>query len=166
MLDGYQLGYSAVYMNPFITARNEVGARSCFYMCLWSVNRWGGSIPACLVAGLQGGGIPACFAGLQAHTQEGSWGVWPGEGVSRPTPRGEVEGSSLGGFPGPHLGRSPGPHPGVGLQAHTLGESPGPHLGWGYPSMHPLTGTASDGTHPTGMQSCLDESFHFVITFL
>ena len=38
--------------------------------------------------------------------------------VSRPTPRGEVEGSGLGGSPGPHFGGSPGPHLG-GLQAHT-----------------------------------------------
>ena len=43
-----------------------------------------------------GGGIPACLAGFQAHTQGGSlggsgWGV-PGQGVSRPTPKGEVEG--------------------------------------------------------------------------
>ena len=34
-------------------------------------------------------------------------------GVSRPTPRGKVEGSGLGGFPGPHPGGSPGPPPGV-----------------------------------------------------
>ena len=30
-----------------------------------------------------------------------------GEGVSRPTPKGEVEGSGLGGSPGPHWGGSP-----------------------------------------------------------
>ena len=30
--------------------------------------------------------------------------------VSRPTPRGEVEGYGLGGSPGPHQGGSPGPH--------------------------------------------------------
>ena len=45
----------------------------------------------------RGGGIPACLAHLQAHTQGGSWGVWPGGG-------------------------SPGPHPG-GLHAHTWGVS-------------------------------------------
>ena len=58
---------------------------------------WGGGIPACLA-----GGIPACLAGLQ------------GEGVSRPTPRGEVEGSGWGGG---------------GLQAHTWGacSPPGMH---------------------------------------
>ena len=44
-----------------------------------------------------------------------------GGGVSRPTPRGEVEGSGWGGSPGPHLGGSPGPHLG--------GSSPGLHLG-------------------------------------
>ena len=59
-----------------------------------------------------GGGIPACIAGLQAHTQGGSWGVWPGGdrqahtqggswrvwpgGITRPTPRGEVSRSTLG----------------------------------------------------------------------
>ena len=42
--------------------------------------------------------------------------------VSRPTPKGEVEGSGPGG--------SSGPHPEGGcLQAHTWGGSPGPHLG-------------------------------------
>ena len=69
-------------------------AKVMFYTCV-SVN-WVG-IPACLAAGLRGGGggIPACLAGfqahtkgevegsggggLQAHTQGGSWGVWPGE---------------------------------------------------------------------------------------
>ena len=35
--------------------------------------------------------IPACLAGLQAHTQGGSWGISPG------------------GSPGPHPGESPGP---------------------------------------------------------
>ena len=66
--------------------------------------------------------------------------------VSRPTPRGEVEGSGLGG------GVSPAPHPGGklrGLQAQT----------WGV-SQHALkqtppqqTATAAGGTHPTGMHS-------------
>ena len=49
-------------------------------------------------------------------------------GVSRPTPKGEVEGSGLWGSSGPHLGGvsrptpkgSIGPHP-RGLQAHTWG---------------------------------------------
>ena len=73
-----------------------------------SVHR-GGGIPACLVAGLGGGdGIPACLAGLQAHTQGGSWGV------------------CLGGSPGPHPG---GKFRGLawgegGLQAHTQGGIP------------------------------------------
>ena len=98
-----------------------------------------GGIPACLAAGLWCGGIPACLAGFQAHTQ--GWSCLGGVVsqhalyVSRPTPRGEVEGSgggdlqahtqgfsrpTPGGSPGPHPGGSPGPHPG-GLQAYTQG---------------------------------------------
>ena len=39
-----------------------------------------GGIPAYLAAGLQGGGIPACLAGFQAHTQGGSLrGIWLGD---------------------------------------------------------------------------------------
>ena len=57
-------------------------------------------------------------------------------GVSRPTPRGEVEGSGWGGLQAYTQGGS--------LQAHTQGisrptpsgESPGPHPGGVYPSMH------------------------------
>ena len=73
--------------------------------------------------------------------------------VSRPTPRGEVEGPGLGGVsrptpggwwsPGPHLGGSPGPH---------MGESPGPHWGelrglaWvgGIPGPHLVSGLQTD----------------------
>ena len=76
--------------------------------------RWYPSMPC---RGLQEGGIPACLT------------------VSRPTPRGEVEGSgqgvpgrgklrglSMGRSPGRNWGRgSPGPHWG-GLQAHTQGD--------------------------------------------
>ena len=85
-----------------------------------------------------GSGIPACLAGLQAHTQGGTSGVWPG-GVSRPTPRAEVEGSGLGGLQA---------HTQGGLQTHTRG----------CPSMYsgrpPPTATAAGGKHPTGMHSC------------
>ena len=51
--------------------------------------------------------------------------------VSRPTPRGEVEGSGLGGSPGPHPGGFSRPTPGGVLQVHT-GGSPGrpPHYGY------------------------------------
>ena len=100
-----------------ITARNEVGARLCFYTCLWFCSGGGwvvisaciaGGISACLAAGLGGGGgVPAYLAGLQAHTQGGSWGVWPGGsplphlgGVSRPTPVGGcVSRPTPGGIP-------------------------------------------------------------------
>ena len=74
------------------------------------------------------GGIPACIAGFQAHTQ------------------GEVEESGQGGSQGPHLGRGLLAHTwkglqahtwgGGGLQAYTQGRSPGPHLGVVYASMH------------------------------
>ena len=83
-----------------------------------------GSIPACLAAGLWGGGgVPACLAGFQAHTQgeslggsdwgspgpypRGSWGgSGPGpqprgkfRGIwSRSIPKGEVEGDLAGGY--------------------------------------------------------------------
>ena len=89
-----------------------------------------GGIPGCL-AGLRGGwggGIPACLAGLQAHTHGGEVeGSGLGGGVSRPTPRGEVEGS-----PGPDLG---------GIPACTEADTP------------QQTATAAGGTHPTGMHS-------------
>ena len=88
-------------------------------------------------------------------------GLASGRGVSRPTPKGEVEGSGLGslqahplgslqahtgGLSRPTLGVSPGPQLG-GLQAHTWGGSPGPHPGG--VSQH-----TAGGTHPTGMYSC------------
>ena len=70
--------------------------------------------------------------GLQTHTRgevEGS-GIGVGfsrpipRGVSRPTPRGEVKESSLGGSPGLHLGVSM-PTPRGGLQGHAQGEGVG-----------------------------------------
>ena len=79
----------------------------------------------------QGGGIQACLAGFQAHTQGEVEGL--ARGVSRPTPKGEVEGSGWGCLQAHTRGVSPGPHLGVsgthqgGLQAHTRGV---------YPSMH------------------------------
>ena len=93
--------------------------------------------------------VSVCPQGGSSGPQPGGvWGVWLG-GVSRPTVRGEVEGSGWGssgphpvGSPGPHPGGSPGPHLG-GLQVPTWGMSPGPHPRGspgphqgGYPSMH------------------------------
>ena len=82
-----------------------------------SVHR-GGGIPACL-AGLQAhtqGGVEGSGRGgvLQAHTQGGSWGVWPGVWS-----------------PGPHLGvGSPGPHRGgVCVSQHALRQTPLPLAG-------------------------------------
>ena len=68
-----------------------------------------------------GVGIPACIAGLQAHTQGGklrglTWGGSPG-----PHPGGKLRGLAWRGVSRP----TPG-----GLQAHTRGgRSPGPHGG-------------------------------------
>ena len=59
------------------------------------------------------GGIPACLASFQAHTQGEKWSSLAWGGVSRPTPVGR------GGSPGPHpVGSTPTPR---GLQAHTQG---------------------------------------------
>ena len=67
-----------------------------------------------------GGGIPACLAGFQAHTRGG--GELEGSGwgdVSRPTPKGEVEGSGLeGGVSRPTwVGR--GVYPSIRLSINT-----------------------------------------------
>ena len=85
----------------------------------------------------RGSGIPACLAGFQAHTQGGSLGG-SGWGVSKPTPKGEVEGDLV--------------------QAHSQGGSwggsaPGGVPAWGCGETPP-TATAAGGTHPTGMHSC------------
>ena len=98
--------------------------------------------------------------------------------VSRPTPRGEVEGSDqLGGSPGPHprgklrglaLGGLQAHTPG-GLQAHnwgvsrlTPGGSLGPHPRGSIPTCteaDPPMATAVGGMHPTGMRSCFCKAF-------
>ena len=76
-----------------------------------SVHR--GGIPACIA-----GGIPACLAAglrgcLVQRRRPGPGGVCFQEGLSRPTPKGEVEGNQVqahtqGGNCG---GSGPGPHP-------------------------------------------------------
>ena len=60
-----------------------------------SIHGEGGGIPACIA-----GGIPACLAAIQGVVSQHALQV------SRPTPKGEVEGSGLGGSPGPHPGGS------------------------------------------------------------
>ena len=75
----------------------------------------GGAIPACIA-----GDIPACLAGFQAHTQGGSLGG-SGQGVSRPTPKGEVEGVLARGVTRPT--------PKGGVEGDLAGGSSGPHLG-------------------------------------
>ena len=72
----------------------------------------------------------------------GGRGVWPG-GFLGPD-LGEV-GGLAGGCPGPGPGGCPGPGPG-GVSQHALRQTLPPKQ----------TATAADGTHPTGMHSCLD----------
>ena len=148
---------SKINLRIFLTARNEAGARLCFYIVSCdSVHR--GNVPACIA-----GGIPACLAGLQA------------------TPRGEVEGSGLGGSPDPHLGGfqahtqvdvNPGLTPGWRLYRSTPGGEGFQTQTWGGGGLSrptpgvdipactetdnaPRTATAAGGTHPTGMHSSL-----------
>ena len=117
-----------------------------------------GGIPTCLAAGLHEGAIPACIAGgIPVCLAAGLPG---GQGFSRPTPKGEVEGGS-----------GPGPHPrgklrGIWSRPTAKGEVEG-DLVWGVPAWGryacsrgclvetPPTATAAGGTHPTGMHSCL-----------
>ena len=138
-----------------IAARKRSLRRLCFYTCL-SV--------------LKGGWYPSmpCRSpgGVSQHALQ----------VSRPTPKGELEGSGQGGLQTYTWGVS-SPHL-EGLQAHTQGGSPGPHLGGvsrptpgrclqahtrGGVSQHALRQTpprlmasAAGGAHPTGMRSCLN----------
>ena len=103
----------------FITTRKWSLQRLCFYMCLSVILFMGGGVSqhALQVVSqhalqvFSGGGGVSQYAlgeleesgqgGLQAHTQGGSWGVWPG-GVSRPTPGGGVSRPTPTGSPGPH----------------------------------------------------------------
>ena len=93
---------------PFITARNEVGARLCFYTCLWFCSQ-GGGIPACIACGIQGGWYPSMPCRSPGPHPRGKLRglAW---GVSRPTPG----------------GGSPGTHPGVRVSQHALRQTP-PH---------------------------------------
>ena len=93
------------------------------------------------------GGIRACLAGFQAHTQRGSLGG-SGRGVSSPTAKGEVEGDlvqahSQGGSCGP------GQHPRGKLRGIWPGDACS-----GVCGDPPMTATAAGGMHPTGMHSC------------
>ena len=100
-----------------------------------------GGIPACLVAGLQGGWYPSMSCRFPGPHPGGKLRGLARRGVSRPTPKGEVEGFGLG-----------------GLQAHTQGVSrPTPSMGGCIPACteaDPPMATAAGGTHPTGMHSC------------
>ena len=65
----------------------------------------------------------ACLAGFQAHSQGGSLGDLAGGGVSRPTPKGEVDGDLVQAHTqgGSWRGSGPGPHPRGKLRGIWLG---------------------------------------------
>ena len=124
--------------------------------CIKNSVHGGGGIPACIagdisacLAGIEGGGgIPACLVGGIS-----TFLAW---GVSRPTPKGEAEGSGqVGGSPGPHLGVSR-PTPRV-VSRPTLGGLCIPAFTEADPL--PWTATAAGSTHPTGMYSCFRKLF-------
>ena len=119
------------------TAPKQILRRLCFYTCLSVILFMGVcGIPACLA-----GGIPACLAGLQG-VGGGGWCVSQHAlQVSRPTPKGEVEGSGWG--------VSRPTHRGV-VSQHALRQTP--------PLPH-LMATAAGSTHTTGMHSCNDNVF-------
>ena len=130
--------------SPFVTARNEVGARLCFYMCVWFCSQ-GGVIPACIA-----GGIPACrAAGLR-------WGCLVSEG------EGLLQGGAWSGGGGLLRGGDllqwvPGPGeaaPGMVCLVLGGGSVLGGLLLEGACGDLPRSATASGGTHPTGMLSC------------
>ena len=110
------------------------------------------------------GGIPACLACFQAHTQGGSLGGSGQGGVSRPTPKGEVEGIWSGGLQATPKGEAEGDLARGGLQAHTQEvcswgvSAPGGCLllegAWSLEGDPPGTATVTGGTHPIGMHSC------------
>ena len=125
----------------FITARNEVGIRLCFYMCLWFCSQ-GGVISKhalqvvsqhALLVSKGWGWYPSMSCRFPGPHPGGAWVVWPGGspgshpggksrclawGVSRPTPGVKLRGLALGRSPGPHLGDLQA-HTQAGLQPHT-----------------------------------------------
>ena len=167
-------------LHRFLPPAMKLGARLCFYACLWFCSQGGRGYPSmcCRFPGTHPGGKLRGLAwGVSRPTPEGSPGphlgvYWPTPGGSPVPHLGPVEGSGLGGLqahtwgvskptsqgsPDPQLGWSPGPHLG-GIQAHTWG-SPGPHPGGVsqhalMQNPHPLMATAVSGTHRTGMHSC------------
>ena len=100
-----------------------------------------------------GGGIPAYLAGFQAHAQ----GEVEGDlarGVSKPTPKGEVEWNLAGGgSPGPHpRGKLRGIWPGRVSRPTPKGEVEGDLAGGGSPGPHPrgkLRGYGQGVSRPT-----------------
>ena len=142
----------------FLPPANEVWCKVIFsQVCVKNSVQGGSGVPACIA-----GGIPACLAvGLQGgvvsqHALQVSRPTPRGEvegdlvrGVSRPTPKGEVEGDLARGVSRP----TPG---GVCSWDGPRGAWSGGGL-CGDPSG---MATAAGGTHPTGMHSC----FYLIVT--
>ena len=115
-------------LTKLLPLANEVWGKVIFSeVCVKnSVHGGGGGIPACIA-----GGIPACLAaGLLVGVVVSQHALQVSRGeVSRPTPRGEVEGSGWegvsrptpkGGSPSPHRGGVSRPTPGGGVSQHAL----------------------------------------------
>ena len=98
--------------------------------------RWYPSMPCSRSPGGWNPSMPCRFPG--PHPGGKFRGIWPG-GVSRPTPKGEVQGDLVRG----------------GLQAHTRGSIPA------CTEADPPTATAVGGTHPIGMHSCFLASYGY-----
>ena len=84
--------FSSIYKaNSFLPPATKLGQGYVFTRVCDSVGggwypsmhcRWYPSMPC---SRSRGDGILACLAGFQAHSQGGSWGVWPGRGLQTHT---------------------------------------------------------------------------------
>ena len=112
---------------PFLPPANKVCEGYVFTRVCYSVHGRGGALPACIASGIPA--LQQVSRGVSQHALQ----------VSRPTPRGKVEGDLAGGglqaqnqggsWGGSGQGGSPGPHPMGKLRGIWPGGSPGPHLG-------------------------------------
>ena len=149
----------------FLPPTNEVWGKVMFsQVCVKNSVHGGGGVPACIA-----GGIPACLAvGLQGgvvsqHALQVSRPTPRGEvegdlvrGISRPTPKGEVEGDLARGVSRPTPG---GVCSWNGLLPRG-GLVPGGAWSGGLCGDPSGMATAAGGTHPTGMHSC----FYLIVT--
>ena len=127
-----------------ITARKRSCGKVMFFVILFTGGGGGG------------GGLPSQHAlqVISQHVLQVSGGVYQHTlQVSRPTPKGELEGSGLG-VSRPTLGGSPAHTQGGCIPAYTEADPP-----W-------LMATAVGSTHPTGMHSCFQYFFRTLTSLL